>query len=191
MAHSNGNRVTRTLFALPAVTDTVPRYAGQEPVTQPVTGPVTLPLTPLSVTGNTGETVTGAAASNAAVVPLSPAEHAQLAARHWAALAANGAGQLWLHPDRLGHSLYHGKPGSLADHRAYIKSRGWVPPDLDGKAAKFIAGTGVVFYAITGLLQIPLLILYAALDRALRVAGLIAAVLVFVFAVVPHIHIHP
>lgn len=125
------------------------------------------------------------------VSPLSPGDQGRLTVAHWAELAANGAGQLWLHPDRLGHSLYHGKPGSLADHRAYIKSRGWVPPDLDGKAAKFIAGTGIVFYAITGILQIPLLILYAALDRALRVAGLIAAVLVFVFAIVPHIHIHP
>ena len=97
---------------------------------------------------------------------------------------------MWLHPDRLGHSLYNGKPGSMADHRAYIKSRGWVPPDLDGKWRKAIAGAGVVFYTATGVLQIPLLILYAALDRMLRTAGLIAAVLIFVFAILPHIHIH-
>jgi hypothetical protein len=147
-------------------------------------------LVPVPVSGgDTGPLP--AAASNTTIVPMTPAERAQLAARHWVTLAANGAGQLWLHPDRLGHSLYNGKPGSMAEHRAYIKSRGWVPPDLDGKAAKFIGGAGVVFYAITGVLQIPLLILYAALDRMLRTAGLIAAVLIFVFAILPHIHIHP
>jgi hypothetical protein len=183
---------TRALFVL--------RPGNGNPATGPATGPVTAPLPvadpvtqPSRITGSAEDAtgfVTGSepgAVVTPLPVPLTPAERAHLAVRHWAELAANGAGRLWLHPDRLGHSLYHGKPGSLAEHRAYIKSREWVPPDLDGKAAKFIAGTGIVFYTITGILQIPLLILYAALDRALRLVGLIAAVLVFAIAVVPHI----
>ena len=73
MAQSNGTPVTRrALFALPAVTEPVPGNAGQCPVTEPVTGPVTLPLTPLTVTGNTGEPVTETQAGNAEVVPLYP-----------------------------------------------------------------------------------------------------------------------
>ena len=153
MAQSNGTPAGRPpLFALPAVTGPVSRNADQEAVTEPVTPPVTLPLTPLSVTGNTGEPVTEPAAGNA-VVPLTPAERTRLAVTHWASTAANGAGQLWLNPGRLGHTLYAGKPGSLAEHRAYIKSRAWVPPELDGKAAKVIGGAGVVFYSIAGLLR--------------------------------------
>lgn len=180
-----GQRATQTppraLFVLRGgdSTGTGDAVPGPEPVT-----------VPLMVSGGTeAGTGPGTAPSPVpAAVPMTVPERAVLAGKHWASTAADGAGQLWLHPDRLGHSLYNGKPGSMAEHRAYIKSRRWVPPDLDGKAAKFIAGTGIVFYAITGILQIPLLILYAALDRMLRTAGLIAAVLVFVFAVVPHIH---
>jgi hypothetical protein len=115
-------------------------------------------------------------------------ERAALAGKHWASTAANGAGQLWLHPDRLGHSLYHGKPGSLAEHRAYIKSREWVPPDLDGKAAKFIGGSGVVYHLLIARpLKAACLMVSAAAERPLRLAGLIALVLVFAIAVVPHI----
>jgi hypothetical protein len=190
MAQSNGTPAGRPpLFALPAVTGSVSRNAGRRPVTEPVTPPVTLPLTPLTVTGNAVEGVTDLAASNtsgAEVVPLTPAERTRLTVTHWASTAANGAGRLWLDPGRLGHSLYHGKPGSLAEHRAYIKSRAWVPPELDGKAAKVTAGAGVVFYTIAGIFQIPLLILYAALDRALRLVGLVM-LLIFISTVIPHL----
>jgi hypothetical protein len=153
----------------------------------PVTGPVTVPLTPVAVTGNSGERVTELAASNAEVVPLTPAERTRLAVTHWAGTAANGAGQLWLHPGRLGYALYHGKPNSMAERRAYVKSRAWVPPGLDGKAAKVIAAEGIAFHWVAGLIQTLILALYAALDRQLRVAGLIAGILVFVFVVLPHI----
>jgi hypothetical protein len=151
---------------------------GTDPVpggTEGGTGGVAVPL---PVPGGTGTEV----------VPLTPAERAHLAARHWAELAANGAGQLWLHPDRLGHSLYHGKPGSLAEHRAYIKSREWVPPDLDGKSAKFIGGSGVVYHLLIARpLKAACLTVSAAADKPLRLAGLIALVLIFALAVVPHI----
>ena len=187
MAQSNSTPAGRPpLFALPAVTEPVTRNAGQGAVTEPVTPPVTVPLAPLDVTGNTREAVTGTPTGNAAVVSLTAPERTRLAVTHWASTAANGAGQLWLDPGRLGHTLYNGKPGSLAEHRAYIKSRAWVPPELDGKAAKVIGGAGVVFYSIAGLLQIPLLILYAALDRALRLTGLVA-LLIFISLIIPRL----
>ena len=122
-----------------------------------------------------------------ASVPMTVPERARLAGRHWAGIAANGAGQLWLHPGRLGHTLYNGKPGSMAEHRTYIKSRAWVPPELDGKAAKVFGVAGVVFYSIAGLAQIPLLILYAALDRMLRSAGLAVLLIALAVFVLPHI----
>ena len=188
MAQSNGTPATRrALFALPAVTESVTGNAGQPPVTEPVTGSVTLPLAPLTVTGNTGEPVTETPAGNAEVVPLTPAEHTRLAVAHWAGIAANGAGQLWLHPGRLGHTLWTGKPGSMAEHWGYIKSRAWVPPELDGKPAAFIAGAGIVLYSIAAIAQIPLLILYAALDRMLRLTGLAVLLIVLAVFVVPHI----
>ena len=59
-------------------------------------------------------------ASGAEVVPLTPAEHSRLAVAHWAEIAANGAGQLWLHPGRLGHTLWTGRPGSMAEHWDHI-----------------------------------------------------------------------
>lgn len=125
------------------------------------------------------------------VSPLSPGDRGRLAVAHWAEIAANGAGQLWLKPGRLPHDMWHGKPGSLAEHRAYIKSREWVPPDLDGKAATFIGGSGVVYHLLIARpLKAACLTVSAAADKPLRFAGLIATVLVFVIAVVPHIHVH-
>ena len=126
-------------------------------------------------------------ASGAEVVPLTPVDHGRLAVAHWAAIAMSGAGQLWLHPGRLGHTLWTGRPGSLAEHWGYIKSHPWVPPELDGKAAKVFAVAGVVLYSVAGILQIPLLILYAALDRMLRLTGLAVLLIVLAVFVVPHI----
>src|ERR1700761_288280 len=44
------------------------------------------------------------------VSPLTGTERGQLAIRHWAETAADGAAQLWLHPDQVGHVLWNGKP---------------------------------------------------------------------------------
>ena len=175
MAHDHAAPVPpRALFVLRGGTgDAVPEAS-----------PATVPVPVEASTGDgTGSTEVQPVPAS---VPMTVPERACLAGKHWADLAANGAGQLWLNPGRLGHSLYHGKPGSLAEHRAYIKSRAWVPPELDGKAAKVIGGAGVVFYTIAGLLQIPLLILYVALDRALRLAGL-TAFLIFISLIVPRL----
>ncbi len=138
------------------------------PVTRPglrvVTGAVTAPA-------GSGETPVAAGA----VVPMRASERAGNAVRHWAGTAASGAGQLWLHPGRLVHGLYTGKPGSLAEHRAYVKSRAWVPPELDGKAASFIAVAGIVYHLLIARpLKAAALTVSASADRPLRLAGLTA-----------------
>ena len=48
------------------------------------------------------------------LVPLSVGRRTATALRHH-------AGELWLDPGRLLHSLYHGRPGSMAEHMAYLK----------------------------------------------------------------------
>ena len=127
-------------------------------------------------------------ASGAEVVPLSPAERTRLVVTHWAGLAGNGAGQLWLNPGRLGHSLYNGKPGSLAEHRAYMKSRAWVPPELDGKPATFIAGAGIGYHLLVARpLKAAALTVSAAADRPLRLTGLIIGLIAFAVFVLPRI----
>ena len=75
----------------------------------------------------------------------------------------------------------------MAEHWKHIRSRAWVPPEMDGKAAKVLGDAGVVFYSVAALLQLPLLILYAALDRALRLTGLAVFLIVLIVFVLPHI----
>jgi hypothetical protein len=163
-----------------ADTDTAPGTKGDTRATQE----------PVSVSGAGGGTAP-VPLPGTEVVPLTPAERTRLTVTHWAGTAANGAGQLWLHPGRVGHALYHGKPDSMAERRVYVKSRAWVPPELkDDLSGKLIAAEGIAFHWVAGLIQALLLILYAALDRQLRLAGLIAGILVFVLVVLPHIP-HP
>ena len=181
----------RALFVLRGGNGDPVTTSATGPVTAPlpVTEAVTLPVQPSGVTGNP-EDATGCepgAEVTPLPVPLSPVERTRLAVAHWAGIAVNGAGQLWLHPGRLGHTLYHGKPSSMAEHVAYVKSRAWVPPELDGKLAAFIAGAGIVFYSIAALAQIPLLILKAALDRMLRLTGLAVLLIALAVFVLPHI----
>jgi len=121
-------------------------------------------------------------------VPMTVPERASLAARHWATVAADGAGRLWLNPGRILYVLWHGQPESLAGHRVYVKSRAWVPPDLDGKAASFITGAGIVYHLLIARpLKTVCLIVSGAAERPLRLAGLIALLLVLIFAVLPHV----
>ena len=148
----------------------------------PEASPATVPA-PLEASTGDGTEVQPVPAS----VPMTVPERTRLAVAHWAGIAANGAGQLWLHPGRLGHTLWTGRPGSMAEHWDHIKSRAWVPPELDGKPAAFITIAGIVLYSIAAILQIPLLILYAALDRMLRLTGLTVLLIVLAVFVVPHI----
>ena len=82
-----------------------------------------------------------AIAEAAAVVPFAPRKRAVSA-------VMNAAGELWLHPDRLLHWLWHGNPKTLAEHRTYIKSRGWVPPEMTGKPAVFVTAAGIAYHVL-------------------------------------------
>ena len=85
----------------------------------------------------------GTVPASAALVPLSAAS------RVGAALARHAA-DLWLHPDRLLYVMWHGKPESMAEHRAYMKSRAWVPPGMDGGAEKAVTGAGLFYHLLIG-----------------------------------------
>src|ERR1035441_1831287 len=116
MAQSNPAAPRAPLTLIPGTGETVP---GPEPATVPLaqdagTGPGTAVPVP------------------AAPVPMSVPERARLAVTRWAGTVANGAGQLWLHPDRVLYVLWQGKPGSMAEHRAYVKSRAVQPAELSG-----------------------------------------------------------
>ena len=77
-----------------------------------------------------------------AVMPMRRAERAGAVTRRAGSAIAEAVRELWLHPDRLLYVMWHGKPESMAEHRAYMKSRAWVPPGMDGGAAKGRHGRG-------------------------------------------------
>ena len=109
-----------------------------------------------------------------AAVPLSVASRASVALRHH----ARG---LWLDPGRLLHSLYHGRPGSMAMHIAGTKSLGWVPPDMTGKPRTFLAVAGIAYRLTIGLLLKNLGNgISAAADSFFVALALIAAVVLLI-----------
>jgi hypothetical protein len=55
---------------------------------------------------------------------------------------------LWLDPGRLLHSLWYGKPGSMAEHMAYLKSAAWVPQEMTGKWRAFFVIAGIAYQLI-------------------------------------------
>lgn len=126
------------------------------------------------------------AVPDAEVVSLSAAERSRLTVAHWAGTAANGAGQLWLHPGRMVHALWHGSPESMAEQYAYVRSREWVPPELGGKWAAAITIIGIAFHVLIGApLGIVSRITGAAAKRPLRFL-LLAAFLGAVFLILPN-----
>jgi len=91
--------------------------------------------------------------------------------------------ELWLHPDRLLYVLWHGKPGSMAEHRAYMKSRAWVPPGLGGGAEKAVIGAGLLYHLIVARpLKAAAKTVDAAADRPLRLLC-VAALLLAAFLI--------
>ena len=155
--------------------------------------------TPLSVVRGTGTGTGGAAPLPAPVpadgtevgtpvpaavstpVPLTVAERAGTAARRAADGTANVVRELWLHPDRLLHVMWHGKPESMAEHRAYIKSRAWVPPGMDGKPESAAIGAGLFYHLIVARpLKAAAKSVDAAADRPLRLLGLAVFVTVLI-----------
>jgi hypothetical protein len=123
----------------------------------------------------------------AAGVPMTVPERGRLAVAHWAGTAANGAGQLWLHPGRVLHVLWHGKPESMAEHRAYVKSRAWVPPELTGKPAAVIAVAGILYHLLIARpVKAAARIADASAERPLRMIMLAAFITALAF-ILPHI----
>jgi len=118
-------------------------------------------------------------APDAVAVPLSLPERVRLAVAHWAGTAAGWAGQLWLRPDRVIHALWHGRPASMAEHRAYMKSRAWVPGELAGNPATVIAWAGILYHLLIARpLKAVARTTDAAADRPLRLLMLIVFVLI-------------
>lgn len=100
-------------------------------------------VTPSAITAPA--TGNGSEPEPVAVVPMRRVERAGNALRRHAA-------ELWLHPDRLLHSLYHGRPGSMAGHIAGTRSLRWVPPDMTGKPRTFLVVAGIAYRMTAGLL---------------------------------------
>lgn len=130
MVHSPVPLPQRTLFVVHPGTGGVPADSTElppAPVPPPGTGAAAVPVLASSP------------------VRMAVPERAVLAARHWAGTAA---GELWFKPDRVAFVLWHGKPESMAEHRAYIKSRAWVPPEMTGKSAALIAFAGIAYHLL-------------------------------------------
>jgi hypothetical protein len=128
---------TVRLLALPDGTGT---EDGTEPVVlrpAPVPDPGTEPGTPVLDPAGTVE-------------PMTVPERAGTAVRYRAARMAAVAYELWLHPDRLLHSIWHPRPETLAEHRVYIKSQAWVPPEMTGRAATVIRWAGIAYHVFIG-----------------------------------------
>lgn len=159
MNRKDADPVTRVV---PGVTVTGPGNAAPDPVT--------VPVTPSPETS----AVTGNAAVAPVRVPMSAAVRASTALRYHAR-------ELWLNPGRLLHSLYHGKPGSMAEHVAYLKSAAWVPEEMTGRPRAFLAAAGIAYHVIVAWpLKLAAKAVDSAADRPLRLAGLIALAIVLI-----------
>jgi hypothetical protein len=125
-------------------------------------------------------------------VPLTVAERAGTAARRVADSAADVARELWLHPDRLVHSVVHGKPETMREHWAHVQSRSWVPEEMTGRPEKALILAGVlhhllVAYPVKGIAsagEFACKKVRHAADRAITLYGLLAflAALIFLIA---------
>ena len=128
--------------------------------------------------GSGSEPHAEAETGSAAIVPMSAAARTASALRHH-------AGELWTDPGRLLHSLYHGKPGSMAEHMTYLKSAAWVPPEMDGKPRQFLVIAGIAYHVLIAWpLKLAAKAIDSAADRPLRLAALavFGGVLIFLLA---------
>jgi hypothetical protein len=124
----------------------------------------------------------------AVLVPMSGASRARVALKHRARGAGTAARELWFHPDRLAHSMWQGRPESMAEHFAYMRSRAWVPPELTGWKAALIAWAGFAYHVLIGWpLKCAAKLLDTAAGRPLRLACLIAFLAVLVFLILPRL----
>ena len=127
--------------------------------------------------GDTSAAPVPVSVSPAGVAPLSVAGHAGVGVR----AMAGAVRDLWLRPGRLLYVMWHGKPESMAEHRAYMKSRAWVPPGMDGGAEKAVSIAGIAYHLIIARpLKAAAKTVDAAADRPLRLLCLAAFVLVLI-----------
>ena len=138
----------------------------------PAAEPAPVPVPPAaSTTPSTDRAVPVLATSG---VPMTVPERARLAVRSTAVV--------WEPYVGFARMLLTAKPGSMAEHREHIKSRAWVPPELTGKAATIIAWAGIIHHLLIARpLKAAALTVAASADKALRLYGLAAVVIVFFF----------
>lgn len=106
-----------------------------------------------------------------ALVRMSAAERAGKSLAHHAR-------ELWLNPGRLLYVLWNGKPESMGEHFAYMKSGAWVPEEIDGPLAKVLITAGLAFHLIVAWpLKAAAKSLDAAASRPLRFAFLAVLVI--------------
>lgn len=92
------------------------------------------------------------------------------------------ARELWLNPGRLLHSLYHGRPGSMAGHMAYLKSAAWVPEEMTGRPRAFLVVAGIAYHVLIAWpLKLAAKAIDSAADRPLRLAALAAFLVLLLF----------
>jgi hypothetical protein len=109
------------------------------------------------------------------------AERAGAVTRRAGSAIAETIRELWLHPDRLLYVMWHGKPESMAEHRAYMKSRAWVPPEMTGGAEKAVIGAGLFYHLLIARpLKAAAKTVDAAADRPLRLLCLAVFVTVLI-----------
>lgn len=105
------------------------------------------PVTPQD--GNSpADSAATAPVTTGAVMPMRRAERAGAVTRRAGNAVAEAVRELWLHPDRLVHVIIHGKAETMTEHRAYVKSRAWVPKGLDGAWEATVVIVGLAHYLI-------------------------------------------
>jgi hypothetical protein len=86
-----------------------------------------------------------------AVVPMTLPERGRRTITRWLSTAARIAGQIWPPFGRALYRLWHPEPETMAEHRAYIRSMAWVPPELSGrKSGIAIAAAGIAYHVLIG-----------------------------------------
>ena len=89
-----------------------------------------------------------ASVSPAALVPMSAAARAGVAVKRATVATVEAVRELWLLPDRFLHVIIHGRAETMAEHRAHVKSRAWVPPGMTGTPEKAVIGAGLFHHLV-------------------------------------------
>ena len=84
----------------------------------------------------------------AGVRPVTVPERAAAAVRRGGTATLKAVRELWLLPDRFLHVIIHGRAETMAEHRAHIKSRDWVPPGMTGTPEKAVIGAGLCHHLV-------------------------------------------